>query len=438
MFRYLPEQASNHAPNVDWLHHLITDLSIFFTVAIVGVMIYFAVKYRKRNGVDHETPQIEGDLSLEIIWTVVPTIICIIIGYYGIIYYKDMRTVPSNAMTINVTGQKWSWDFEYENGKKTYGEFVIPVDKPVKLLLQSRDVLHSFFIPSMRVKSDVVPGSYTYVSFTPVKTGLYQSYCTEYCGDNHYSMLANLRVVSQAEFDAWLVDRSEEILAERMDPAELGAKLYVQKTCSTCHSLDGSPKVGPSFLKLYGAERKFTDGTTRTADEEYIRQSIYQPNSQVVEGYPPAMSQFIPAQVPDSLAAVVTDKEALQLIAFIKTLDGTQEVEVEEVEPVAASEVDKASMTTEERGEWIYQNKMCVTCHSLDGSRIVGPSFKGIYGKSGKLADGSDYLADDAYLKESILKPNDKVVEGYAPAMPAQQFSDDEVADIIAYLKTLK
>lgn len=424
MFRYLPEQASKHASDIDWLHNLITDLSVFFTVAIVGTMIYFAIKYRRRGGKDHETPDIHGDNRLEILWTVIPTLVCIFLAYYGIIYYKEIRTVPADAMTVSVTGQKWWWDFEYENGKKVSGEFVVPVDKPVRLLMESKDVLHSFFIPAMRVKSDVIPGRFTYISFTPVKTGTYRSYCTEYCGDQHSAMLASLKVVPQAEFDDWLKDKSDEIKAARMNPAELGAELYVQKGCNSCHSLDGSKIVGPSFLKLFGKEREFSDGTKAVADEQYIRNSIYNPNFQVVSGFNPGMMPVFEGQI--------DNKELSGLIHFIKSLDGTQQVEVPAKE--AAAE-DLSALSPEERGEKLYQTKLCASCHSLDGSRIVGPSFKGLYGRSGELTDGSSYTANDDYIKESILNPNAKIVKDFVPAMPAQQFSDEEIADLIAYIK---
>lgn len=428
MFRYLPEQASAHAANVDWLHNLITDLSVFFTVIIVGAMLYFAYKYRKKNGVDHETPHIEGDNKLEIIWTVVPTIICAIIGYYGIIYYHDMRTVPAEAMTVEVTGQKWRWDFKYENGKRTTGEFVVPVGKPVRLLMESTDVLHSFFIPSMRVKSDVVPGQYTYISFTPIKTGTYQSYCTEYCGDNHWNMLAKLKVVSQAEFDTWLNDKSAEIRASRLDPIKLGAELYVSKGCKDCHSLDGKTGTGPSYLKLFGSQKEFTDGTTILADEEYIRNSILNPSSQVVKGFYPVMP---------SNEGLLNDKEVKSLITFIKSIDGTTKIEIEEPEEEKVEE-DLSALSPEQRGERLFQANACAACHSIDENRVVGPGLKGIYGRKGELADGSSYEANDEYLRESILEPNAKVVKDYPAAMTPQQLNDEEISDLISYLKTIK
>lgn len=433
MFRYLPEQASEHAPKMDWLHHLITDLSVFFTVAICGAMIYFAIKYRRKNGEDHETPQIKGSHLLEIIWTVVPTIICIYIAYYGVAIYNRMVHVGENPNVINVMASQWKWDFQYENGKKTVNETVIPVGEPVKYILNSMDVLHSFFVPQMRVKKDAVPGHYTYVTFTPVKTGTYPIFCTEYCGKDHSYMMASLKVVSRGEYDQWLEDRSSEMAALRMPPAELGRLIWEGKgACKSCHSLDGTRLIGPSWLKLYGREGKSADGKTYLVDENYLREAILEPNKMIVEGYAPNLMP--------SYAGQLTDREIEAVIAFIRTLDGTgapePAVEVAKVEDT----FDPATATPVERGKYLYNTKLCNTCHSLDGSKVIGPTFKALYGSQRKFVDGSTADADDSYIKESILEPNARVVEGFAPVMPPYvgQLDDAQIADIIEFIKTVK
>lgn len=428
MFRYLPEQASSFAPKVDWIHNLVTDISVFFTVAIVGAMIYFAIRYRQRDGVDHETPGIEGNVALEILWTVVPSIVCVFVAAYGVIIYQEMRTPPADAMTINVIGQKWKWDFQYDNGKETTAEFVVPVNKPIKLRITSRDVLHSFFIPDMRVKVDAVPGQYTQLWFEPIKTGIYQVYCTEYCGLQHSSMLAKLKVVSAAEYDRWLNDDSDEVKRKMMKPSDIGKQLYVQKGCNACHSLDGSRVVGPTFLKLYGRKGELEGGATYEADDNYIKTSMLNPNAQVVKGFAPVMPAF---------EGQLNDDQIEALIAFIKSV---QEPVKAAVPAPAADEKPESEMTPVERGKKIYNTKLCVTCHTLDGSKLVGPSFKGLYGHQGKLTDGSGYTADDAYIKESILKPNAKVVEGFQPLMPPfeGQLDDKNIADVIEFMKTVK
>ncbi|MCB0318784.1 MAG: cytochrome c oxidase subunit II [Bdellovibrionales bacterium] len=433
MFRYLPEQASEVAHKVDFVNNLITDLSVFFTVAIVGSMIYFAVRYRKKDGKDHETPQIHGNNFLEMVWTVVPTIICVFVAWYGVVVFKEIRHVPEDALEIGVMAQKWKWDFEYENGKKTVAELVVPVNRPIKMVMKSRDVLHSFFVPAMRVKMDVIPGRYTYVSFKPIKTGEYNIFCTEYCGKDHWNMLAKLKVVSGAEYDNWLNDNSAELALASSTPAERGGELYVKNGCNACHSLDGTPGVGPSFLKLYGREGTTTDGQSYKADHEYLQESILYSTKRIVQGYQPVMPAF---------EGQLNDDNINDLIAFIKAQDGTSpavEIEVDEEEDSSAA-ADRSSMTPAERGELIYKEKICVTCHSLDGTKIVGPSFKGVYGRSGTLESGESYTADDAYIKKSILEPQSQVVKGFAPAMPpyAGQLNDDDISDIIEFLKTVK
>lgn len=439
MFRYLPEQGSELAPEIDWIHNLITDLSVFFTVAIVGAMVYFAIRYRRRDGKDHETPRIEGSHALEIIWTVVPTLVSIFLAYYGVVTYKKMRAVPENALTINVTGQKWQWNFQYENGKQIGGkgaEFVVPVNQPVKLVMTSRDVLHSFFIPSMRVKMDVVPGRYTYLTFNPVRTGQYPVFCTEYCGQQHSGMLASLRVVAPAEYQTWLTDRSAELALASVPPSERGRALYSGKGCNACHSLDGTRLVGPSWLKLYDREEKMSDGSVIKADENYIRESIHEPLKHIVEGYQPVMPSY---------QGQLTDDEITSLIAFIKSLDGSQPATLPKPAALAKKEeADWSKLSPAERGKrWVIQKAQpaCSSCHSLDGSKLVGPSFKGLYGAPQELEGGATVAADDAYLAESILNPMAKVVKGYAPAMPpvyASQLKEQDVKDIIEFIKTLK
>lgn len=434
-FKYLPEQASDFAHSVDWLNFFVGDLSVFFTVAIVGAMLWFAFRYRRRDGVDHETPHIEGSAVLETIWTVVPTIVCIFVAAYGVIVYKEMREAPGDAMDITVVGKQWLWEFEYKNGKKTTNELVVPVDRPIRLVMTSRDVLHSLFIPAMRIKKDVVPGTYMTQWFRAIKTGTYPIFCTEYCGTNHAAMLAQLRVLPEAEYERWLADDSEALRMARMKPSDVGKELFVKKGCNACHSLDGSRLVGPSFLKLMGRSEKMIDGTELTVEENYLKESILNPNAKIVETFAP---NLMPA-----FAGQLSDDEVHGLIEFIKTIDGSQSAAP--VAPAASaakalSPEERAKLSPVERGKLLSQEKICATCHSLDGSKLVGPSWKGLYGRSGKLADGSSYTADDAYLKHSILKPAEQVVEGYAPSMPPYegQLSDADIADIIEYIKTVK
>jgi cytochrome c oxidase subunit 2 len=435
MFRYLPEQASSVAADIDWLHNIITDLSVFFTVAIVGTMLYFAFKYRAKNGTDHATPRIEGSHFLELVWTIIPTLVCIFIGTYGILIFKELRTVGENPVIINVTGKKWNWTFQYDNGKQIVSEAVIPVGRPVKFVLTSQDVLHSFFVPSMRVKSDAIPHRFTYVTFNPIKTGEYPIFCTEYCGTSHSDMRARLRVVSTEEYDRWLNDKSDTL---KFSPAEIGAQLYNQQGCNACHSIDGSKRVGPSFQKIYGRDATYDNGKPYKADDDYLHESILYPNAHIVDGYP---ANQMPA-----FKGILDDTQIAAIIAWMRTLDGSQAAAAPATSQFQFAKIldgdSAAAASPASRGKKIYQEKACIGCHSLDGSKIVGPTWKGLYGMTNhKMADGSAVTADDSYIKESILNPTAKIVEGYqAGLMPSYQgqLSDAELADVIEFMKTVK
>jgi cytochrome c oxidase subunit 2 len=431
MLGLLGEQASDFAHKVDYAHDVVTIISVICTVAIVGVMLYFAIIYRQRNGVDHDTPAIEGNSTLEVIWTVFPTIVCVWVAWLGYDAFVDIRTVPANAMEINVTGKKWAWNFQYKNGKKTTGELVVPVDEPVKLIMRSEDVLHSFFVPVMRTKMDVIPGRYTYEWFRPIKTGDFQVFCTEYCGNEHSGMRARLKVLPKAEFERWLADDSAERKLASMKPSDRGRELYA-KQCVTCHSLDGSRKVGPSWLNIYNREGKLESGDSYKADENYIRESIINPRAKIVAGYGEVMPAY-----PDLSGDDITG-----LIEFMKTVDGKTKIDVAPALPKKPAAASKAA-TPAERGKALVYDKdnACASCHSIDGSRIVGPSFKGLWGRKEKLADGSEVQVDEDYIKESIWKPAAKIVAGYPPAMPAayeKTLNEENLKDIIEYLKTLQ
>jgi cytochrome c oxidase subunit 2 len=438
MIRIHAEQASSFAENVDFVHDVVTIFSVFFTILVTGVMIYFAVRYRQRNGKDHATPQILHSNLLEIVWTIIPILISIYVAYLGIIYYQDMRTPSKDALVINVTGQKWFWDFKYPNGKSFSGkdvEFVVPVNKPVQLVMTSRDVLHSFFIPAMRVKKDAVPGMYSYINFTPIKTGTYQVFCTEYCGKEHYNMMVSLKVVSEAEYERWVNDTSDEFRKTLISPAEIGKALYTQKGCNACHSLDGSRLVGPTWLNLYGNKVKLDDGSEVLADDNYLKTSILEPGKQLHATY---------ANLMPSYQGQLDDEEISAMIAFVRE-QTTENLEKQKAAAPKkqAEEVDESKLSPAERGERLFKKTAvpsCLTCHSLDGSKLVGPSVKGIYGRSEKMSDGSSIIANDEYIKESILNPSAKLVEGYPAAMPpyAGQLNDQQLADLIEYFKTLK
>jgi cytochrome c oxidase subunit 2 len=441
MFRYLPEQASDFAYKVDWIHHWITDISVFFTVLIFGAAVYFAIRYRRRDGQDHATPRIEGDHRLEVLWTLIPTLVCIWVATEGVLIYNDMRTPPKETIDIQVTGRSWAWDFQYKNGKKTTGELTVPVNKAIRLVMRSNDVLHSFFIPAMRVKNDVLPSMYSQLWFRPIKTGTYRVFCTEYCGKDHSAMLASLHVVSDSEYERWVEDRSEEYQRSLMEPGKVGAALYA-KNCKSCHTLDGAPLVGPTFKGLWGKEETLSDGTKVVVDENYLKDSILLPAKQIVQGFPNAMTPF---------QGILSNDDVSALIAFLKNLDQyANEANAPAKSNLfhlpdddgGAAAAANANLSPEERGKKAYTEKTCNTCHSIDGSRLVGPSFKGLLGRAEKLADGSTVTVDEDFIVRSIKDPNSQITEGYPPAMPnlysGGLVNDEDIKDLIAFIKTLK
>lgn len=306
---WVPEVASNLAGKVDAVIWFITVISLVFFILISIFLVYFAIRYRRRQE-NEETPYITGSHVLETIWTIIPSILLIVIFVYGFVVYKDMRTPPEDSLEITVVGRQWLWLFKYDNGKSTLNELYVPEGRPIKLVMTSEDVLHSFFVPAFRVKQDLVGGMYTYLWFTPTKNGTYELFCAEYCGTGHSAMLGKVIVMSPQEYEKWEKGEEEKAVAS-LPPAELGKQLYTQRGCNACHSIDGSSLVGPTWKGLYGHEVVLEDGTKVTADENYIREAILEPQAKMVKGFGPVMPSF---------KGVISDDEITDLIAYIKTL----------------------------------------------------------------------------------------------------------------------
>ncbi|GBD39960.1 Cytochrome c oxidase subunit 2 [bacterium HR37] len=309
---WLPEEASNLARNVDTVIWFVTIISLVFFFLITVVLVFFAIKYRRKSGED-ETPYITGNHFLETLWTIVPSILVLVIFAYGFIVFKQMRTPPQEALEINVIGKQWLWQFQYDNGKTTINELYVQQNRPVKLIMRSEDVIHSFFVPAFRVKQDLLSGMYTYLWFTPTKVGVFDLYCAEYCGAAHSKMLGKVIVMSPEAYERWRKgeEREEQKGVASISPVQLGEQLYQQRGCNACHTIDGTPSVGPSWKGLFGHEVTLQDGTKVTADENYIRESILEPQAKLVKGYQPVMPSF---------KGILTDEEISAIIAYIKTL----------------------------------------------------------------------------------------------------------------------
>lgn len=303
---WLPPPDSTTAPAMDRVFYFILWISVFFFAVVVVAMVYFVIVYRQRPGHTAQ-PSPTHSNPLEITWTIIPIIVVAFIFYAGFQAYMEMSTAPQNAYEILVKARKWEWIFTYPNGYSD-SDLHVPVNEPVKLIMSSDDVIHSLFIPAFRVKMDCVPGRYTYAWFQAPNPGKYDVYCAEYCGDSHYNMLAKVVVHEPGGFAGWL-EKAANYYAT-LPPAEAGKILFTRR-CNQCHSDDGTAKTGPSFKGIYGEEHRLRDGSTVVVDENYIRESILDPQAKVREGFPPVMPTF---------KGMLDDDKIRFLIEYIKSL----------------------------------------------------------------------------------------------------------------------
>lgn len=304
----MPRQASTLAPGIDNLFWFITVVNAFFFLLIAFLIVVFVRRYKRRSA-DDITPHITHNTKLETIWSVVPLFILLIIFFWGFHGYVVAQVSPANSIEIQAVGKKWVWQFEYPDGLRTLNEIHVPVNRPVRIVMNSEDVIHSFFIPTFRVKKDVLPGRYTEVWFTATHPGTHQVFCSEYCGKGHSDMLAKIHVDDEAAYQKWLVEGDESL--KTMPLPELGKMVHENRGCATCHSLDGSRGQGPSWKGIFGQVHQMTDGSQVKVDENYIRESILEPNSKVLAGYEPVMPTF---------KGMLRDREVLGAIEFIKQL----------------------------------------------------------------------------------------------------------------------
>lgn len=315
---WLPPSCSTAAEGVDWLFYFLLYVSAFFFVLIVTLMVVFVVRFRRRPGVD-PGPSPSHNNALELFWTAIPVVIVVFIFYTGFVSYLDMRTSPRNAYEVQVVAKKWSWEFVYKNGVR-HNELHVPVGEPVRLVMQSQDVIHSLFVPNFRIKADLVPGRYTSTWFQATAPGEHGLYCAEYCGaapeplasgqwPGHFAMTSKVVVHEPGGFEAWL--ENEANVVKRLPPVEAGKYLYERRGCYQCHSIDGSRGTGPSFKGLWGEEQRFTNASPQVVDEQYVRESILDPRAKIVEGFQPIMPSYQGSLKDDEIGAI---------IEFIKSL----------------------------------------------------------------------------------------------------------------------
>ncbi|MDA3907375.1 MAG: cytochrome c oxidase subunit II [Bacteroidales bacterium] len=300
-------QASNFVEGVDKAFLIISGISLVFLIGITFAMILFVVKFnKKRNPV---AKNVKESRSLEIVWTVIPTLLVLVMFYYGWAGYAPMRDFPDDAIQVKATGRMWSWSFEYENGKIS-PTLIVPIDKAVTLNLYSPDVLHSLYIPAFRIKEDLVPGINNKMWFEAGILGEYDILCAEYCGERHSYMLSKVEVLTQEEYDAWYYK-----VDDNTNAAEAGLKILQVNGCVACHSLDGTRLVGPSFKGLWYSTKTVTTGVVSrqvTADEEYIKESIYNPSKDMVDTYPKVMISYKES---------INEEQLKQINAYLKSIE---------------------------------------------------------------------------------------------------------------------
>lgn len=302
-FPLWPVSASAHSGPVDWLYIFLVALSVLMTLAIFGTIIFFGMKYRRRHG--REATQIEGSMILEIGWSVIPFGIFLVIFAWGAVLFFQLRTPPRDSAEIYVVGKQWMWKLEHMEGVSEVDELHVPVDRDIKLIMTSQDVIHSFFIPEFRIKQDVLPGRYTTLWFRATKVGTYHLLCTQYCGTLHSGMIGTVYVMNPQDYQTWLTGG-----APSGSLAENGQTLFQQLGCSTCHRFDVQGR-GPNLTGIFGKPVALEDGRTVIADENYVRESILSPAAKIVSGFKPIMPSF---------QGQVSEDQLNSLVAYIKSL----------------------------------------------------------------------------------------------------------------------
>jgi cytochrome c oxidase subunit 2 len=304
----MPVNASVQATEIDWMWNLM-EIAMSFLFALVAVpMLYSLVVFRQKKGDTTDAEHVEGNTPLEITWTVIPLFVVVVFAYLGAgNLSRTIRNYP-DAMVVKVVGSQWSWKFEYPEYGVTSKELYLPKDKAVLLKMESTDVIHSFWVPEFRVKQDLVPGRVTELRITPTLAGNYQVRCAELCGTAHYKMEQPVVVVDNGSFTAWITEQ-QAIAAAANTPEARGELLVSGNGCVACHSINGAAGIGPTWFGLAGAPVELEDGTTVTADDAFLAESIKDPKAKVVKGFAPTMPVY-----------PFTDEEIAYIVAYIKTL----------------------------------------------------------------------------------------------------------------------
>jgi cytochrome c oxidase subunit 2 len=322
-FNLFPTQASTMAGRVDGLYFYMLAVSAFFLVLVAALVIVFAVKYRRRAH-DEVGANIHGSTALEVVWTAIPLLIALSMFVWGTNVYFAMAKPPADAMEIYVIGKRWMWKAQHLTGQREINELHVPVGQPIKLLIASEDVIHSYFVPAFRTKMDAVPGRTTSMWFEVQEPGEYHLFCAEYCGTQHSGMIGRIVAMSQHDFQEWLATGGTQPTQATLP--EAGEQLFTQLGCVTCHRADSAGR-GPDLTGVFGSTVQLANGETVIADEAYLRESILNPTARMVAGYPPLMPTY---------QGQVSEEGIAALIAYIKSLSGGAAATAASAAPVAA------------------------------------------------------------------------------------------------------
>jgi len=301
----VPDSASTLSWKVDALYFYLSGVTLFFSLLISAVLIFFVIRYRRRTPYEIPRP-IAGSHKLETLWSVIPFVIAMTIFGWSAKVYFEQYSAPQNAMEVYVVGKQWMWKIQHSTGQREINELHVPVGKKIKLIMTTEDVIHDFFVPAFRMKADVVPGKYTTQWFEATKTGTYHLFCAEYCGMNHSGMIGSVVVMESREFDNWLSGN-----IANTTPAVAGQQLYQTLGCVSCHGANGEGGRGPTLAGLFGRQVQLAGGQSVPANEEYIRESILNPQAKLVDGFGPIMPTF---------QGQISEDQLVQLLAFIKSL----------------------------------------------------------------------------------------------------------------------
>jgi cytochrome c oxidase subunit 2 len=437
------------ASNWGAIDDIIVITLIITGVVFIAINLFMALailKFRHKAG--RKAKYEPENRKLEMWLTLVTSLGIVAMLAPGLLVYTDFVTVPDDAIEMEVVGQQWSWSFRFPGPDHTLGKsdvknisinnpfgldpldsnaqddiliqsnrVYLPLDQPVKIYMRSKDVLHDFYVPQFRVKMDMVPGNVSHIWLTPTVLGEFEILCAEFCGVGHFNMRGHVQVVEQAEYEKWLAQQTvfstsmqKSSVSLLSASAQSGQQLSQEKGCLACHDFTGN-SIGPSWQGLFGRTQVMSDGSNVKVDDEYLRESIISPGAKVVKAYAPIMPTIL-----------MTTLEIDSLIAYIKERGNS------------SMETGQSNVLS---GKKLVQDKGCVACHSTDGSKMLGPSWKGLFGKTQTLASGQTLQVDEAYLRESIFQPTAKIVTGFPPIMPPGMLSEQEAKAIIDFIRTL-